>query len=65
VRARHELLAAIDREQALIGRLGREREEALARVRLLQAQLGTPGEDVDCSSAVATRSEAGSRRRPR
>jgi len=59
VRARDELLAAIDREQALIGRLGREREEALARVRSLQAQLGTPGEDVDCSVSPAPPSTAG------
>jgi hypothetical protein len=59
VRARDEFLAAIDREQALIARLGREREEALARVRSLQAQLGTPGEDVDCSVSPAPPSTAG------
>jgi hypothetical protein len=59
VKARDELLAAIDREQALIGRLGREREEALARVRSLQAQLGTPGEDVDCSVSPSPPSTAG------
>ena len=59
MRARDELLAAIDREQALIGRLGREREEALARVRSLQAQLGTPGEDVDCSVSPSPPSTAG------
>ena len=59
MRARDELLAAIDREQALIGRLGREREEALARVRSLQAQLGTPGEDVDCGVSPSPPSTAG------
>jgi superfamily II DNA or RNA helicase len=59
VRARDEILAAIDREQAFIGRLGREREEALARVRSLQAQLGTPGEDVDCSVSPSPPSTAG------
>ena len=59
MRAKDEILAAIDREQALIGRLGREREEALARVRSLQAQLGTPGEDVDCSVSPAPPSTAG------
>jgi hypothetical protein len=59
VGARDELLAAIDREQALIGRLGREREEALARVQSLQAQLGTPGEDADCNVSPAPLSTAG------
>ena len=59
MRARDELLAAIDRELALIARLGCEREEALARVRLLQAQLGTPGEDVDCSASPSPPSTAG------
>ena len=59
MRARDEFLAAIDREQALIARLGREREEALARVRSLQAQLGTPGEDVDCSVSPSPPSTAG------
>ena len=59
MRARDELLAAIDREQALVGRLGREREEALARVRSLQAQLGTPREDVDCSVSPSPPSTAG------
>ncbi len=59
MRARDELLAAIDREQALIGRLGREREEALVRVRSLQAQLGTPGEDVDCGVSPSPPSTAG------
>jgi hypothetical protein len=47
VRAKDELLAAIDRERALIGRLEREREEAEARVRSLRVQLGGPAEDVD------------------
>ncbi|HSV05085.1 MAG TPA: hypothetical protein VLI07_01155 [Candidatus Binatus sp.] len=42
MRARDELLAAVDREKALIGSLERERQEAQARVRSLQAQLGTP-----------------------
>jgi len=59
VRARDELLAAIDRELALIARLGREREEALVRVRSLQAQLGTPGEDADCSVSPSPPSTAG------
>jgi len=46
VRAKDELLAAIDRERALIGRLEREREE----VRSLRVQLGVPPEDVDRSA---------------
>jgi len=53
VRTRDELLAAITREQALIGRLEREREEAQARVRSLQAQLGAPAEDVEHSVSPA------------
>jgi len=57
VRAKDELLAAIDREQALIGRL--EREEAQARVRSLQAQLSTPAEDVDGSVSLPPPSTAG------
>ena len=59
VRAKDELLAAIDREQALIGRLEREREEAQARVRSLQAQLSTPAEDVDGSVSLPPPSTAG------
>jgi len=59
VRAKDELLAAIDREQALIGRLEREREEAQARVRSLQAQLSTPAEDVDGSVSPPPPSTAG------
>ena len=57
MRAKDELLAAIDREQALIGRL--EREEAQARVRSLQAQLSTPAEDVDGSVSLPPPSTAG------
>jgi hypothetical protein len=49
VKAKDELLAAIGREEALIGRLEREREEAEARVRSLRAQLGAQAEDVDRS----------------
>ena len=59
MRAKDELLAAIDREQALIGRLEREREEAQARVRSLQAQLSTPAEDVDGSVSLPPPSTAG------
>ena len=59
MRAKDELLAAIDREQALIGRLEREREEAQARVRSLQAQLSTPAEDVDGSVSPPPPSTAG------
>jgi len=59
VRAKDELLAAIEREQALIGRLEREREEAQARVRSLQAQLSTPAEDVDGSVSPPPPSTAG------
>jgi len=42
VRLRDEILAAIAREQALITRLEREREEAQARVRSLQVELDAP-----------------------
>ena len=59
MRAKDELLAAIDREQALIGRLECEREEAQARVRSLQAQLSTPAEDVDGSVSLPPPSTAG------
>ena len=49
MRARDELLAAIVREQALIGRLEREREDAQARIQSLQAHLGAPAKDAACS----------------
>jgi len=47
VRLRDELLEAIAREQALITRLEREREQALARVRSLQVELDVPVGDPD------------------
>jgi superfamily II DNA or RNA helicase len=58
VSARDELVAAIAREQALIGRLERERDEAQARIRSLQAQLGTPAADVDRSVSSSPPSTA-------
>ena len=60
MRARDELLAAIVREQALIGRLEREREEAQARIQSLQAHLEAPAENAACSispSAPSTGAE--------
>lgn len=39
---RDDLLATIAREEALIARLEREREEAQARIRSLQSELGAP-----------------------
>ena len=51
---RDDLLTAIAREQALIARLERERDEAQTRVRSLQMELGAlPG---DAASAVPTAS---------
>jgi len=47
VRLRDEFLEAIAREQALITRLEREREQALARVRSLQVELDVPVGDPD------------------
>ena len=50
---RDDLLATIAREQALIARLEREREEAQARIRSLQSELGAPTGNV-VSPAVPT-----------
>ena len=47
MRLRDELLEAIAREQALITRLEREREQALARLRSLQVELDVPVGDPD------------------
>jgi hypothetical protein len=47
---RDELRAAIAREQALIARLEREREEAQARLRSLHAVLDGPAEGAERTS---------------
>ena len=48
---RDDLLTAIAREQALVARLEREREEAQGRVRSLQIELGAPTGDSPSSPA--------------
>ncbi len=51
---RDDLLTAIAREQALIARLEREREEAQARIRSLQIELGPPTGDASSPPTPTT-----------
>ena len=53
--ARDDLRAAIAREQALIARLDREREDAQARVRSLEIELGAPAGDAASLAPPAPR----------
>ena len=53
--ARDDLRAAIAREQARIARLDREREDAQARVRSLEIELGAPAGDAASLAPPAPR----------
>jgi superfamily II DNA or RNA helicase len=58
VGTRDDLFATLAREQVLIERLEREREEAQTRIRCLQAQLGTAAAEADRSVSLPAPSTA-------